>query len=1100
MVERFVALDIKGELGVGATKVGEVLNIKMTPEVAKQKDDPKYEYKVEGILRGVLMRIVFARNYKDLATALTESAAKLSAGSLDAGQLDLIKGRVVDVANQMGGAEDRGLAKTLESLFGKGDYVGAAQKLKEAANVVDSGLKPADRVVVAALLDRIKTKSHMSETQLLKLAEDFETQIFQKQGDLSGEMVTKVDKLQELIVKQEMKILEDDKDVLPVPVELQVTIGNTTKLNVNTELGSLATIPVNERKFIQDLVGKSERFGAQPKTRSGGKGAPPITERVWNFERMRPYEVKLIWLRTSRILAEHETTLSTPGAAETKALLEKMRDGSRQAIMNANEEGGSGGAARAENGRETPRQRAINRASRPPELELGFFGDPRYAINGVTGVDSILRLQMDRLSERYGDPTEEMYGRTAKALTDLRERRPELRRLLRNEDGKWKWFGSDKEYFDLCREEIYDIQGSLTQENMGNLVFEDSAQTYLALMRVDVGKNLELENAKDAITKMLYIDYAVRNMWKSGANVETWQRVAGIMTREREEGFFEIMNIGENLKVRDAEGNWIELGRFTADDLMSLREMKVPGKNRTWKADLATQSSALKEKRMPDFARQLSLRMVEKRELMWLAGDRKGGLSKAAARAERTKIMSGEYSFEEKQLRWIMRYGDFLGGATLRDGERSINVHLRDNKMEIADHPLGEFAIKTGPWAVIYYYQYEVTKYGGDAVGNLFLPNVSMLSYARGETLAPFIKKDSSVEAGMMTASGEYKDTGTGAKEFFFEGGHEAEAERFTDFWGDVIFDTRTGNVSKTAIHRTVDMIRKKGRIKLAAWDAAGKTGFVEDMNFKNMEEMLGKAMGIKNFRMPGENNRDKFEWMVDNFDYTFWRKDTMKAKREGDWVNKYVAKKYVETYELLAGFLNAPGLATKVAARDKIGEYAGGAGMEAWDSQAQAFIDHNNKIWYTGPETAPGSSAKAEWVEYADGDFYSVKREKHSPIEGWHPGSGLAFSIQQLKEGFNDPMVFEKQNLDNLFYTGNISRVEWGKLKRQWMLKAYLGQEYKLGRLKIRPGYVPFLTPFFLFRGWWVDKMGLDWESFKLVFRKNNKETWEKLKKIIGI
>jgi len=55
MVERFVALDIKGELGVGATKVGEVLNIKMTPEVAKQKDDPKYEYKVEGILRGVLL-------------------------------------------------------------------------------------------------------------------------------------------------------------------------------------------------------------------------------------------------------------------------------------------------------------------------------------------------------------------------------------------------------------------------------------------------------------------------------------------------------------------------------------------------------------------------------------------------------------------------------------------------------------------------------------------------------------------------------------------------------------------------------------------------------------------------------------------------------------------------------------------------------------------------------------------------------------------------------------------------------------------------------------------------------------------------------------
>ncbi len=96
--------------------------------------------------------------------------------------------------------------------------------------------------------------------------------------------------------------------------------------------------------------------------------------------------------------------------------------------------------------------------------------------------------------------------------------------------------------------------------------------------------------------------------------------------------------------------------------------------------------------------------------------------------------------------------------------------------------------------------------------------------------------------------------------------------------------------------------------------------------------------------------------------------------------------------------------------------------------------------------------------------------------------------------------MHFEKQDIDNNFYNGLISRKEWGKQRRKWYAKAYLGDEYKIAGIKIRPGYFPLFTPFFLIRGWWVDKMGLNWEDFKLVFSKNNEETWEKFKKLIKI
>ena len=72
--------------------------------------------------------------------------------------------------------------------------------------------------------------------------------------------------------------------------------------------------------------------------------------------------------------------------------------------------------------------------------------------------------------------------------------------------------------------------------------------------------------------------------------------------------------------------------------------------------------------------------------------------------------------------------------------------------------------------------------------------------------------------------------------------------------------------------------------------------------------------------------------------------------------------------------------------------------------------------------------------------------------------------------------------------------------MMRDWQKMIYFGDQITIGKLKFRPGMIPFITPYLLMRGWWVDKMGMDWEDFKLITSKQNEETWEKLKKLLGI
>lgn len=1099
MTERFLDINIKDQVLGALGRLGEI-QPKPSQEARAQKDVPKYEGSIEAILRGVLTRIIFARNYRELGQALEQTAQKVKDGGLDASAMDQLTGRVLDATTRLGDENDRNLAETLTLLFKQNKYVEAANVLKEQVERKDAGVDSAEKKALVDFLGLVKEKGKTKDSDLETMVKRFTEEIHPKGVETVKNIVERSDELQLLLLEEQRKLMMDTSPTQIKEVKLKVKVDDRKRGAVSREIKNL-NMDAKDKEFVLRLMGSTKLYGASQ--RGGSR------EREWNFESMKPYDVKLVWLRSTGILGKNEKALA--GNSETRGFLESMRDAAREVMLNVNEQAKVGEA-------ETQRERVEMRGRRRSRSGAGlrFFHDYADA-EGRVGVDSMMQLEMDELLERGMDPGEMIPGRTEQALQQLIESKPDLKEKLIQKGRLWKWEGSPEEFFDLCREEIYEIQGQLTQENMGNLIFEPSAQVYLALMRVDAGEKLELEDVKDAITKMLYIDFAIKNMWKSGANVETWQRVASIMTRERDASFFEIMGIGENLKIQDKDGNWLGLGRFNVDDIMSLADTKVGEQKRYWATELAAQSSALKEKKTTDFVKALAGRILDNQELA-------GKKSHSEVLKEKEKIQNGTYKFDEKQMRWVVKYLQFLDNATLRSGERGINQSVVPGKMELVDNPLGEFAVKTGPWAVIYLYHYEVTKYGGDFIGNVFLPNVSMLSYARGETLGHFIKKDSRVEAGMMAPDGTYHETGVGAQEFFFGGRKydatykdgkqiyekdgkttQTEAGLFAEFWSDVIFDEKTGDLSKTAIHRGVDGIRSKGEVKLEKWEKEGKLGFIEHLDFSNMEILLAKKLRVSGFRVPGESNREKFEWLIKNFDYRFWRYDILKAKREGDWINKYVPKKYVETATLFQDFLNAPGLATKVAVMNKIGEYAGGSGMSEWDKQAQKAIDLNNKWSWKGWETTPGSSGKAKWSEEmgsgkdAD-DIYSVAKEKHVATEGWHPGSGLAHSVQEAKEGFRNPMYFEKQEINNAFYNGLLSREDWGKRKREWMVKAYLGSKYEIGKLKFRLGYIPFLTPFFLFRGWWVDRLGLDWDAFKLVFAKNNEETWAKLKKIIGL
>lgn len=1097
MAEKFVKSDVAKNVKDVVEASINAINTEKSPRGrgAPKKDD--YKGIVEATLRGIATRIVLTHSFKELGNTLDGALTAVRAGNLDITLVDQLKGRVLDrVKSIKDGREGEVLGKFLEDHFRTGNYEKAVELLKKMTDDTATGLSPTEKTETLVVLSKVKKENAMSSTDLQELSEQ-KDEVIDKNREKRKKIVEKSDEIQAELGRAELNAIISDQ-VVPDSVTAR-TIDQAEKLAIITELTSVANLPKHDADFIHKVL----------------LSGPATGDTTIDFLQMDRKAVYHIWYRTAGILGEKS---DWTGSEKSQALLQQMNESAREALLSfANED--------LVLDTMTPSEA---RWLKLPEAERKLIMDDLGFIQETNGDFRKLLGYGDAFSgdeyERHGlerDMTTRTDVAMAQLIVEYSKRNPNFhleQKLVKNTDtNKWEWFGTREELFDVCRDEVYGIQGQLTQENMSNLVFEESAQKYLALMRIDVGDDLELEKVKDAITKNLYIEFSVKSMWRSGGSMEAWGRAAMVLTQDSEENFFQLMSMGEMLKVKNEQGEQMEIGRFDWKDLMNLAELKAQN-GQYYLTYMAGQSSYLRKERKPEFVAAVADILVKKRLL-------KGEITQAQARDLMISVQRGGFNFSDRQVRSMVDYMQFLEVATFRGGEFGLNDSIVPGKFNMISLPCGEVVQKTGPWSLIYDWYYPVTKYGGEFVGKVFLPNVNVLSYRRGETLPHFIAKDTKIAAGMMDKTGEYRETGVGANEFFFDGLHLADAEVWTQFWGDVIFDTRTGAVAnKTAINRTVDAIRRHGKSKMEVWSRKGKLGFVQNLNFEKFEMMLG-------YQIPGASNLEKFKWMTENFDYSFWRTDIIPSKAIGDWVVKYVPKKYEDSRIKFAAYMNSPGLATLAAVRDNISEYTD---ESTFNEQAQRILQDNRKFTLglkevddDGHERAdskkPGTlkyrlvgykhadRAKSSWKQEGAGDFYGVTEQWHSPTEGYHLGSGFATSRQQGKELFQDPMYFEKMEIDNQFHAGMLNRKEWGEAKREWQKKAYLGDviySLKLGVDKngkdrvfnLRWGHIPLLTPISLFRGWWVDRMQLDWQDFLIASRKNNEETWAKLKKIIGI
>jgi hypothetical protein len=1091
MAEKIVRVDVseavKGVVEASIDSIETEKSLKNSGGIP-QKDS--YKGVVEASLQAVAIRIVLSHSFEDLGKTLDGALTDVRAGGMNESDLDRLKGRVLDaVKNIKDGREGEVVSKFLDEHFRQGKYEEAAKFLKELAYDATTDLSDAEKVKIDGVLSKIKKESATTPAELHELAGK-KNELHDENQDRVKDLLQKSDEVQMEIGKEELKIVVANK---PTPqVDTKVVVNDDKRVQIMGELNDVNGLSKRDTDFIKKIL----------------IGDPEV-----DFSKMDRKMVYYIWYRTSGILGKKA---DRTGVQNTEAILKQMNESARAAILTfANENLVLEGISPSE-----------ARFLKLPKEEQDLINGNLNFIERTNGdFRKLLQYQEERmLGEEYRTRTDMAMHQL---IQEYATKKPDFhleRKLRRNQStNKWEWFGERKELFDVCRDEVYGIQGQLTQENMSSLVFEESAQKYLALMRIDVGDDLELEKVKDVITKTLYIEFAVKTMWRSGGNMEAWQRATMVLTQDSEENFFQLMDMGEMLKVKNKEGQEIEVGRFNWKDLMTLAELKA-GNGQYYLTYMAGMSNALLKERKSEFAAALADMLVKKRLLT-------GEINDQQARDLMLSVQRGGFQFSDRQVRSMVDYMQFLEVATFRGGEFGLNESTVPGKFSMTSLPCGEVVQKTGPWSVIYDWYYPVTKYGGEVVGKIFLPNVNILSYRRGETLPQFIAKDTKVAAGMLDKAGQYHETGVGAKEYFF-GGNEygavdrngnpilnkeqkqyKESELWTEFWGDVIFDTRTGGVAnKTAISRTVDVIRERGVVKLDQWNTNGQLSFVNHLDFGNFEMMLG-------YKIPGTNNMEKFRWMTENFDYSFWRTDLLPSKAVGDWVTKYVPKKYEDARLKLQAFLNTPGTATLGAARDIISEYTD---ESTFNEQAQAILKDNRKNTLglrvvdkdgneegtygydakTGQLKLVGykhaDRGKSKWLQEGAGDFYGVTEQWYSPFEGVHLGSGFPTSRQQGKELFRDPMYFEKMEIDNQFHAGMMSRKEWGEKKREFQMMAYFGD--KIGETNFRPGYIPVLTPFFLFRGWWVDRMQLDWEDFMMVMRKNNEETWTKLKKIIGI
>lgn len=1073
-------------------------------------------------LKVATTRIVLAKNVGELSKQVKEMAVDLKVGK-DAAEVDGLRAAVM---MKIGEVVDSDLLASsqarVENLLKTGDVAGAVNWLEQLAKKDEYKLEPKKQKEVDDLLNAVTELNNDTGVDP-KVAEKKAENVF----DMSKDLGKSVDKeIAEIKVTSE----EVESEVLRKYVE-----GETVKPPVKTRIaaGKVESTPVEVKEMTKQaetaIVGDDRAIEDDKKfvskiLNAGGKGFGKVDSAgnlALEVDKFKYIDAQLLYARTSIVLGRHRVELAKSENKELHDYLENLQFELRERLMEIEGEN---------------KEKKIARGLTPVDEDI----DPRV----------LETLRRNSEFQRQYARGEDLAEHAREGGMNRSRSEGNIRKLIAESNGKYKedehfrfegedtfWIGEAEDFYELCRQEINKIKDSVPEERLGNLVFEEKAQLYLALMGVSAKGRPDIRQAKDAVTKTLYMEFALKSLWKAGGNHEAWQRAGGLLLREEAEtNFFMTMNIREKIRGT-VDGRSVELPGFNVNDIMTMGELDAPN-GQSWLAYISTDNIELNKGRLKEYVGAMAENSFDKAKLLYEKKLKDPKLTpqevstikdKFAKDSENIKLIKEEgFEFDDEQMDFIRNYTHYMHTATMNVGEKlwlmDATTPGEKGSFDYASLPGGQFAEKSGLHGVLYFAKYGVTKYGYEALGKIFVPNHSMLSYARGETLRHFLT-DKGNEAWLKDADGKATNIGRGgARDFFFRfeekpvrdksgnvkkdvDGNEimdiGEADKdaiksFINFWSEIWLDEKTGKGFKNKGMRAIKHARDKGRalfdskkftVKIKGKDVEfSTTQFVEKMDFSKMEAKLG-------YEIPGENNEEKLGWMVDNVSYEMMEVGTMPSKREADWLNKY-SKYMTETDTALQAFLDAPTLANKMKVIESVLRYNSGA-VDDMSTMMDDFVNENRKTNWRGPTVIDKDEAGNAILQKDSTGNIMVGQHQESPFKGWYPGRGLFFTRQALKEGTNDPMVMRKMEIRNAIAWGIVPPEVGGQMMRDWQKDIYFGE--KIGNTNFRLGYTGILTPFLLARGWWVDRMGLNWEDFMMILGKQNEETLGKIMKLLG-
>lgn len=1067
---------------------------KIDDKKAESHDDKKKRL-VGWTLQNVAKKVLFTRDLRELGNLIQE-ASEANGDEKPITEVDSLRIGIAQKISELGGDRGEKTAEVVDQLVKTGKLIEAVNFVKELAKneKLDSQQNsPVDKIIK-------KTEQVINETQPKKLGSEItklEKQVVDMRESSSREIVSlryELNELDQSVLRR--SILETGDQDSKSQIKARGSVSMPEKDLKGAREGFIKLI--DEKEELNDREKEADRIFINTLLRSDSRGHARVGDggqARWEVDGLLRDRVIIMWGRINGLKGRYRDELNRNDHKQIRKVLDDLDFELRERLLQIQRD------ARAKEGVAEvvpPGERMWEEL--PPEERM-LLTDNLNFMDKHDSPDKLFNYYANEMKKRGMEGEDD-------ALKIFRQRYPEYSSRLTIVDGRLKWDGEVHEFYEVLRRELDEIKTSVPEEQLNQLVFVRAAALYMQLMGVSTKDNEGLQQAKEAVTNNLYMQFALKSLWKAGGNFEAVQRAAGLLLRNGADGnFFTTMKMREAIRLIDKDGRELKLGNrkigFNVDDIMTTAELEAPNKT-SWLAYISHDNMGVAKERLEEYGLAVTVQALKKAYL-------RKDISETELNKWLEDIKNGKFKIEKQQLEWMRDFTHYTMVASGRAGESLwlFNQVAPDKDgFNYASFPGGQYVVKSGPWAALYYAFYEVTKYNSEWVGKVLLPINGLLSFARGETMSHFITKKTG-DVWMKTPDGGILKTKMGAQEFFFKNVTDGTlkgniSDDFNIFMRDMLLDERTGKEWKARGMRAFEKARAKGAQMIAE---NKHIAFAKYMDFEALETRLGH-------KIPGVKAEEKFVWMVNNMGYEMMDMESMPSKREGDLVNKYW--KYInELVTKLKEGMDNPSLANKMAMLDLIGQYNNGAVAdfaEFYDKMLKNIRSPGIRLkeggkWYNpfdyeiGPRRAKKKDKSYIYDKSMgqDGEYFTLEEETESPATGWYPGRGFLWTTQELKQGFRDPHIVRRIEIDNMIRWGIVTPQEGGKMMREWQADMYFGPGIEVGGVKLRPGYIPLLTPFYLYRGWFVDRMRLTWEDFMMITRKNNEEVWEKLKKVVN-